>query len=45
MKTIEEEAPILSPCTFCLHPECCDICPVSREDVPFEPTLTNLERR
>ena len=22
---------MLSPCDFCLHPECCDICPASLE--------------
>lgn len=24
---------MLSPCDFCLHPECCDICPFSLEAV------------
>lgn len=24
-----KEEPVFSLCDFCLHPECCDICPVS----------------
>lgn len=35
MKPIKEEAPIPSLCDFCLHPECCDICPVYRENNPL----------